>query len=147
MSPKIIRPRSIGFRLTAWYAAILTMGLGLFGGLIWLSMRQRLIGEVDEELQGRSSRFESYFKAESVTGFDSLLKDELGEFAQAFPQGSSLEVRGPNGFVFMASRQRPASTSGYCIAVSRPTARVSIWNWACRLSPFCIPCSCFSYCW
>jgi signal transduction histidine kinase len=100
MSPKIRRPSSIGFRLTAWYAAILTTGLGLFGGLIWLSMRHRLIGELDEDLKARSNQFESYFKAESANYQDRHLRGELEEFAQAIPEGSSIDIRGTNGFVF-----------------------------------------------
>src|SRR5271169_6084937 len=95
-----MRKRSIGFQLTAWYAAILTAGLGLFGGLIWLSMRARLTAEVDADLKGRASRFEAYFKAESVTARDRHLRNELEEFAQAFPPGSSIDLRGPGGLVF-----------------------------------------------
>jgi hypothetical protein len=63
-----MRRRSIRFRLTVWYAAILTAGLALFGGLIWLSLRHRLIGEVDRDLEGRASRFEkSGLKSTSET--------------------------------------------------------------------------------
>ena len=52
---------SIRFRMTVWYATVLTAGLGLFGGLIWLSLRSRLIGEVDRDLEGRAGRFEQSF--------------------------------------------------------------------------------------
>ena len=61
----MMRHRSIRFRVTFWYAAILTAGLGLFGGLIWLSLRDRLMGEIDRDLAGGASRFENYFQAES----------------------------------------------------------------------------------
>lgn len=104
-----MRTRSIGFQLTAWYAAILTAGLGLFGGLIWLSMRSRLTAEVDADLKGRASRFEAYFKAESVTARDRHLRNELQEFAQAFPPGSSIDVRGPQGFFFHYGEQEPGA--------------------------------------
>src|SRR5438270_608903 len=43
-----MRQRSIQFRLTVWYALVLTGALALFGGLIWLSLRKRLIRELDE---------------------------------------------------------------------------------------------------
>src|SRR5271168_3985318 len=86
-----MRTRSIGFQLTAWYAAILTAGLGLFGGLIWLSMRARLNAEVDADLKGRANRFEAYFKEESLTARDRHLRNELQEFSQAFPPGSSID--------------------------------------------------------
>ena len=51
---------SIRFRLTVWYAAVLTAGLALFGVLLWVSLRHQLLADIDEELDGRASRFESY---------------------------------------------------------------------------------------
>jgi heavy metal sensor kinase len=85
---------SIRFRLTAWYAAILTAGLALFGALIWLSLRHRLLDEVDQDLAGRASRFEKYFKDEAAN------PDELNEFCQALPPASLINVRGSKGFAF-----------------------------------------------
>jgi heavy metal sensor kinase len=83
------------FRLTAWYAVILTAGLALFGGLIWLSLRNRLLDEVDRDLAGRASRFEKYFRTESVeTTSDKQLRDELDEFCQALPALSYLDLQG-----------------------------------------------------
>jgi signal transduction histidine kinase len=92
--------RSIRFRLTVWYAAILTAGLALFGGLIWLSLRHRLIGEVDRDLEGRASRFEKYFRDESVGASGNQLRDELQEFCQALPPPSYVYLTGTSGFVF-----------------------------------------------
>ncbi len=85
---------SIRFRLTAWYAAILTAGLALFGGLIWLTLRDRLFEEVDEDLAGSASRFEQYFKAQAAD------PRELNEFCQALPPHSYIEVHGTKGFTF-----------------------------------------------
>src|SRR5580698_2725335 len=85
---------SIRFRLTVWYAAILTAGLALFGGLIWLSMRHRLLDETDQDLAGRASRFEKYFKDEAAN------PDELNEFCQALPPSSYIDVHGTKGFSF-----------------------------------------------
>ena len=85
---------SIRFRLTAWYATILTAGLALFGGLIWLTLRDRLFEEVDEDLAGSASRFEQYFKAEAAD------PRELNEFCQALPPHSYIEVHGSKGFTF-----------------------------------------------
>ncbi len=86
--------RSIRFRLTVWYAAILTAGLALFGGLIWLSLRNRLLDETDEDLAGSASRFEKYFKAEAAD------PRELNEFCQALPPHSYIDVHGTKGFTF-----------------------------------------------
>jgi hypothetical protein len=100
--------RSIRFRLTVWYATVLTAGLSLFGGLIWLSLRQRLIGEIDRDLEGRASRFEQYFRTEAAEGPEVQLRDELGEFCQALPPASYVHLAGSNGFVF----RYPAEASG-----------------------------------
>jgi len=80
-----MRKRSIRFRLTVWYAVILAAGLSLFSALIWLSLRHRLMEEIDQDLAGRASRFERYFDGESAHAADDQLRDELEEFCQAFP--------------------------------------------------------------
>jgi heavy metal sensor kinase len=85
---------SIRFRLTAWYALILTAGFALFGGLIWLSLRHRLLDEIDQDLAGRASRFEKYFRAEQAD------RNELEEFCQALPPLSYINVTGTKGFTF-----------------------------------------------
>ncbi len=95
-----MRTRSIRFRLTVWYAAALTLGLGLFSGLIWLSLRQRLISELDRDLAGRSARFEQYLRGEAREVQGDQLRDELDEFCQALPPASYVDLRGSRGFQF-----------------------------------------------
>ena len=97
---KGLRQRSIRFRLTVWYAVILAAGLSLFSAMIWLSLRHRLMEEIDQDLAGRASRFERYFDDESAHAAGEQLRDELEEFCQAFPPSSYVEVRGANGFTF-----------------------------------------------
>jgi two-component system heavy metal sensor histidine kinase CusS len=92
--------RSIRFRLAVWYAAILTAGLGIFGGLTWLSLRHRLISEVDREVDAGASRFEKYFKTETAEAPEGQLRDELEEFCQALPPSSYIYLKGSSGFVF-----------------------------------------------
>ena len=92
--------RSIRFRLTAWYALVLFAALGLFSGLIWLSLRQRLLAEIDEDLVARADQFERYTIHEAAEVPAIQLKDELEEFCQALPPSSYLELRGANGFEF-----------------------------------------------
>lgn len=99
--------RSIRFRLTVWYAIILTAGFALFGGLIWVSLRTRLIDEIDQDLDGRASRFEKYFRAESAEMPEVQLRDELDEFCQALPALSYVDVRGSSGFVFHYPSAKP----------------------------------------
>jgi signal transduction histidine kinase len=95
-----MRTRSIRFRLAAWYAAVLACALSLFGGLVFWSLRARLTGEIDRDLEGRASRFEQYFLTESLERADPDLRDELEEFCQALPPGSFISISGANGFAF-----------------------------------------------
>jgi two-component system heavy metal sensor histidine kinase CusS len=92
--------RSIRFRLTAWYALALTAALVAFSGLIWVSLRQRLIGEMDEELADRAGQFERFVISEASEIPAVPLKDEMSEFCQALPPSSRLELRGSKGFEF-----------------------------------------------
>lgn len=103
--------RSIRFRLTVWYAAVLAAGLSLFSGLIWLSLRHRLMEEIDQELAARGSQFERYFESESMHAAGEQLRDELEEFCQALPPSSFIEVRGANGFAFRYPLSAPRTES------------------------------------
>ena len=78
---------SIRFRLTVWYAAVLTAGLVLFSILVWLTLRQQLIADLDHDLDGRAKRLELYFRNESAK-VGVHLEDELEEFCQALPETS-----------------------------------------------------------
>ena len=60
------RSRSIQFRLTVWYACVLAGALGLFSALIWLSLRQQLVNDLDRELAASAARFQAYFLREAA---------------------------------------------------------------------------------
>ncbi len=92
--------RSIRFRLTAWYAVILILGLGLFGGLVWIEMQHRLFDDLDLDLNARANRFEQYFRSETAKAPKEQLSDELEEFCQGLPAASYVSLRGDRGFVF-----------------------------------------------
>ncbi len=115
------RTRSIRFRLAAWYAAVLACALSLFGGLVWFSLRARLTGEIDRDLEGRAGRFEQYFRTESAEGSGAGLRDELEEFCQALPPGSFISISGANGFSF----SYPASQHGTGLRTTRREFRLN----------------------
>jgi len=94
-----MQTRSLRFRLTIWYTAVLTAGLALFGTLLWLSLRHRLIADLERDLDGRAARFESFFRSESAEP-GAHVSEELEEFCQALPPGSYINVRGSRGFTF-----------------------------------------------
>jgi signal transduction histidine kinase len=95
-----MRARSIRFRLTAWYALVLLGALCLFSGLIWLSLRQRLLSEIDRDLADRAARFQTYVTKEAAELPPVDLRDEMEEFCQALPPSDYLELRGARGFEF-----------------------------------------------
>ena len=111
----MLRHRSIRFRLTFWYAAILTAGMALFGGLLWFSLRQRLLHEIDEDLSGRASRFETYFRALSAAAGPQL-RDELEEFCQDCHPAPMSNCRAKVHSLFVArlGPRRPPNLIGLC---------------------------------
>jgi len=96
----LLRDRSIRFRLTFWYALVLIAALGLFSVLIWFSLRQRLLSEVDGDLSDRAARFQIYVTKEASELPPVDLRDEMEEFCQALPPSDYLELRGAGGFEF-----------------------------------------------
>ena len=108
-----MQTRSIRFRLTVWYAAILTAGLGLFAGAIWFALRSRLLSEVDEDLQARTAQFERYFRTESADAEPSHLADELQEFCQALPPRTYVALRSASGFEFHYPAQFPPDAATF----------------------------------
>jgi len=104
----VIPERSIRFRLTAWYALVLVAALGLFSGLLWLSLRQRLVGEVDRDLADRAGRFQTYMAKEAAEIPPVDLVDELEEFCQALPPSDYLQLDGARGFEFHYPKRAPS---------------------------------------
>ena len=94
-----MQTRSLRFRLTIWYTAVLTAGLALFGTLLWLSLRHELTADLERDLDGRAARFESFFRSESAEA-GVHVSEELEEFCQALPPGSYINVHGSRGFSF-----------------------------------------------
>ncbi len=96
--------QSIRFRLTVWYAAVLTAGLGLFGGLLWFSLRHQLLADIDHDLAGRATRLESFYRSEMSEDGGHItrrhLTIELQEFCQALPETSYVNLQGSDGFSF-----------------------------------------------
>lgn len=94
-----MRTRSLRFRLTVWYTAVLTAGLALFGTLLWLSLRHQLNADLERELDGRAARFEVFFAGEAAES-GVHLSEELEEFCQALPPANYVNLRGSRGFMF-----------------------------------------------
>jgi len=94
---KAFNTRSIRFRLTVWYALILSAALCIFSGLIWTMMEQRLTRDIRRGLDDEASRFEAFVQREvaEIPAVD--LNDEIEEFCHALPSSSYLELRPTGG--------------------------------------------------
>jgi len=85
-----MKARSIRARLTAWYAAVLLVGLSLFGLSVWFALNRSLYETIDETLEDR------------VVGVRRFMEDQMGtleldEIRQEFREHS---VLGPGGDLF-----------------------------------------------
>ncbi len=98
---KFINTHSIRFRLTVWYALILSAALCAFSGLIGVMMEQRLLGDIRRGLDDEAVRFETFVQKMAAELPAPDLNDEIEEFCHALPSSSYLEFRptgvaGPN---------------------------------------------------
>jgi heavy metal sensor kinase len=88
---------SIRLRLTAWYSAVLLLGLALFGLGMWLALEQRLIAGVDTRLAQRVQGLRSALESEGEIKGRGRLERELAEFASEIPDGGFIQLRDPAG--------------------------------------------------
>src|SRR5712691_8874365 len=123
-----MRRRSIRFQLSAWYAVVLTAGLGMFGTLIWVALRQRLMRDIDRDIEGTASRFERYFKSQSAKEAGEQLSDELEEFSQALSPGSHIHLLGAGGFTFRYPATEPAADRQFRIHQGQFTSRGEVFD-------------------
>jgi signal transduction histidine kinase len=108
---RIFNTRSIRFRLTVWYALILSAALCIFSGLIWLIMEQRLQRDIRRSLDEEAGRFETFVQTEVAEIPPVDLNDEIDEFCHALPASSYLALRPLSGggtpFRYPATPDRP----------------------------------------
>ena len=103
-----LNPRSIRFRLTAWYALILSAALCLLSALIWFLMAQRMLDDIHRGLEEQAGNFEAYVHHElKIPNVDLML--EIEDFSHALPSTSYLNFTPLNGG---ASFHHPATAAG-----------------------------------
>ena len=99
---------SIRQRLTAWYAAALLLGLGIFALGMWVALQERLIAGVDGRLRQRIQGLETALGAEAEIRDRAQLQQELAEFVREIPDGSLVQLRDAAGAVLLASSKQKA---------------------------------------
>jgi len=82
--------RSIRFRLSAWYGAILAMTFAAVGIGVWFAIRDSINDTVDKDLRFRLRSMRDFLRLQSSGGKGSL--DELIEHASLAPAGTRFRI-------------------------------------------------------
>jgi heavy metal sensor kinase len=93
----VIRARSIGARLTIWYAALFALGLTALGITMWFALRLNLYHAVDRSLLDRDVGIERFLVDHETRLDDDEVKEEFrahGELFQVFDEAGNLVHRG-----------------------------------------------------
>ena len=83
---------SIRVRLTAWYLAMLAVGLALFGVGSWFAIRASAFHTIDEELQDRIQGVEKFMQLQNAELDSDDIRDEFQEQAVLGPGGDLFQV-------------------------------------------------------
>lgn len=88
---------SIRVRLTAWYVAMLALGLAVFGVGSWFAMRASAFHTVDEELEDRIRGVERFMQLQIASLSPVEIRDEFREHSVLGPGGDLFQVCDRNG--------------------------------------------------
>lgn len=84
--------RSIRFRLTAWYSAVLTLALALFGVFTWFTVRELLFHAVDQTLADRVKGVRHFMENQIGALSVEEIRDEFKEHSVLGPDGDLFQV-------------------------------------------------------
>jgi heavy metal sensor kinase len=87
-----VRRRSIRFRLTLWYSAVLALALGAFGALSWIAVRHVLFYSVDETLRDRVEGVRRFMGQQTGALSVEEIRDEFKEHSVLGPGGDLFQV-------------------------------------------------------
>jgi heavy metal sensor kinase len=113
-----MRSRSIRFRLTAWYTAVLTLALLLFGVFSWVAVREVLMHAVDEELEDRVAGVRKFMDNQIASLSVEEIRDEFKEHSVLGPGGDLFQVCDAQGVWLY----RSASLEEADVPIERPAA-------------------------
>lgn len=87
-----MKPRSIRFRLTAWYSTVLALALIFFGLFTWFAIREILFHAVDEELVDRVQGVRRFMENQIGALSVEEIRDEFKEHSVLGPGGDLFQV-------------------------------------------------------
>jgi two-component system heavy metal sensor histidine kinase CusS len=83
---------SIRFRLTLWYLTALTLGISLFGALVWVEMRQQLLRNREEGMDQRLGALGRFLEFEARDNDLAAIQEEAREYSTGLPPGHGLRL-------------------------------------------------------
>ena len=118
---------SISLRLTIWYAAVSTIGLTIFGAVMWFVLTNSMISWKDRTLRMRASRVEATLK-DATSSDAQKLDNKLEEVTGVLPEGEWIRITSRSGqLLFPRSRfpgaSGPAVPCGSGLLRDRTVAR------------------------
>jgi len=87
-----VNPRSIRFRLTAWYSTVLALALAIFGVFTWFAVREILFHAVDETLVDRVEGVRRFMENQIGALSVEEIRDEFKEHSVLGPGGDLFQV-------------------------------------------------------
>jgi heavy metal sensor kinase len=110
--------RSIRFRLTAWYAAIVAVVFAVAAIGTWLALRASIHETADKDLRARLKFVRTFLEEQKLEPGAGPLTDELGELEAAAPAGTNIRIADSNGrWIY-----RSPSTKGWSPNAPAPAA-------------------------
>jgi heavy metal sensor kinase len=92
-----LKPRSIGFRLAAWYFAVFACGMAIFSVATWFAMRESLLEAVDDELHDRVHGIAEFMRKDIAALPASEVRDEFREYSLLGPNGGPFQICDEHG--------------------------------------------------
>jgi len=92
-----MRWRSVRFRLTLWYLSALSLGIVLFGSLVWFEMRQQLLRNPEEGLDRRLDALGQFLGLEALDDNLAAIQEEAREYSTGMPEGHGLRLFDESG--------------------------------------------------
>src|SRR6266851_3582422 len=110
-----MKTRSIGFRLTLWYFAILLASLAIFTVTVWISMRRSIKHTVDHALRERLTGVSDFLAVQLHNGSYDEVEREFEEHARLSSSGDLLQIADTNGnWIYRADALR-----AYALPIAR----------------------------
>lgn len=123
-----MRSLSISFKLAAWYACSMLLGLAVFGVIMWFVLASSMLSWKDRTLQMRAGRVEAVLAAAQAAGRPSLsqsvVDSRLTDLFGMLPEGEWIQLMRGGWHTHLSARSfsgRHAAASVYGMFLAGPS--------------------------